>query len=184
MLGARVLSVDQSVEGLEIARQLCKSFPDHQVLQADCLAPFPMDEKFDLVWSFGVIHHTGDGYKAFQNMARLVKPGGFIFLMVYGEPRRGHVEDYEEINEYMDWRKLTQNLDPAQKLAILREAMRNRRLRNFGEEYIHGYFDAISPSINDLYSWQEIEGWLLEQGFGKIQRTLDSRNHHVVAQRE
>ena len=42
-----------------------------------------IDMKFDYVLCMGVLHHTGDAYKGFQNMLRLVKPGGFIAVGLY-----------------------------------------------------------------------------------------------------
>lgn len=52
------------------------------------------------------------------------------------------------------------------------------------KDYVHGYFDAISPEINDLYRWDEIIGWLKSAGFEDIKRTLsDHPNHHVIARK-
>jgi SAM-dependent methyltransferase len=38
---------------------------------------------FDVVHSWGVLHHTGDMAKAFRNAAVLVKPGGFLIISIY-----------------------------------------------------------------------------------------------------
>ena len=38
---------------------------------------------FDVVYSWGVLHHTGDLKKAVQNAVRLVKPGGAVMLAIY-----------------------------------------------------------------------------------------------------
>jgi 2-polyprenyl-6-hydroxyphenyl methylase/3-demethylubiquinone-9 3-methyltransferase len=38
---------------------------------------------FDVVHSWGVLHHTGNMTKAFQNAASLVKPGGFLIISIY-----------------------------------------------------------------------------------------------------
>jgi ubiquinone/menaquinone biosynthesis C-methylase UbiE len=43
------------------------------------------DKHFDYVVSSGVIHHTPDPYKGFQELVRVLKPGGKIFLSVYGK---------------------------------------------------------------------------------------------------
>jgi hypothetical protein len=48
---------------------------------------------------------------------------------------------------------------------------------------LHGYFDAISPDINDLYRWDEIVSWLVAAGFTNVTRTFDHPNHFVIAQR-
>ena len=52
-----------------------------------------------------------------------------------------------------------------------------------GDEYVHGYFDAIAPPINDLHTFEEIEGWLIEAGFVDIKRTVPSRNIHVIGRK-
>lgn len=181
VLGADVLSIDQSSHGLGRAAEACKDFPAHRTKKVNLLKPLDIDETFDLVWSYGVLHHTGDTYGAFQRVAPLVKPGGWIFLMLYGIPREGHVNDFEAVNEYERWRVETRNISFDEKLDRLMNASMDGTLRAQGVENLEGYFDAISPAINDLYSWVEIETWLLDAGFTDIKRTVDTRNHHVVA---
>lgn len=38
---------------------------------------------FDLVYSWGVLHHTGDLWKGFRNAAALVAPGGSFYVALY-----------------------------------------------------------------------------------------------------
>jgi SAM-dependent methyltransferase len=38
---------------------------------------------FDIVYSWGVLHHTGDMAKAFRNAAALVRRNGFLIISVY-----------------------------------------------------------------------------------------------------
>lgn len=39
--------------------------------------------KFDVVYSWGVLHHTGNLQQALQNVAPMVAPGGLLFLSIY-----------------------------------------------------------------------------------------------------
>jgi SAM-dependent methyltransferase len=182
-LGAEVLSIDQSRHGLERTRAACKQFPGHRILQADLLDFSEIDETFDLVWCYGVLHHTGNTYKAFKRVVPLVESGGYLFLMLYGVPRKGITNDYVALNEYEYWRWKTHNMSFTEKLETVKRAMRERKFAVYGEEYIEGYYDAISPEINDLYTWEEIERWLVLEHFKDIKRTVDTRNHHVVARK-
>jgi len=44
---------------------------------------FDLTGSYDVVYSWGVLHHTGDMWRAINRAAALVKPGGTIVLAVY-----------------------------------------------------------------------------------------------------
>lgn len=183
-LGARVTAMDISESGLRRTRENCSEFTQLKTLCHNLLKPLPPNEDYDLIWSFGVLHHTGDTYQAFRNIAPHVRPGGYFFLMLYGEPRREHPGDYAAVNEYERLRYLTRSMDFASKIRLIEKEMDEARLMVNSREHVHGYFDAISPAVNDLYDYSEIEAWLTSEGFENIRRTLDDRNHHIIARRK
>ncbi len=41
------------------------------------------DEEFDLVWSWGVIHHSSNTQQILREIARVLRPGGEAIVMVY-----------------------------------------------------------------------------------------------------
>jgi SAM-dependent methyltransferase len=128
---------------------------------------------FDLAFSFGVVHHTGRTYRAIRNVASKVKPGGHLFLMVYGFPTE--LDHFRELNSYEGLREELRALSPAAKHEILTQ--------RFGADLAHGYFDAVSPKINDLLTFDELGEFLQLVGFSQVRSTLQNRNHHITAQR-
>lgn len=41
--------------------------------------------QWDVVYSWGVLHHTGALWQALDNVANLVKPGGLLFISIYND---------------------------------------------------------------------------------------------------
>lgn len=50
------------------------------ILDEDFLSSLP---QADLVYSWGVLHHTGDLWKSISNSINLVKPGGRLYIAIY-----------------------------------------------------------------------------------------------------
>lgn len=50
------------------------------VLDSDFMDKLP---QYDMVYSWGVLHHTGDVWTAIKNAAEKVKPGGVFFIALY-----------------------------------------------------------------------------------------------------
>jgi len=84
--GNQVTAIDLSGPSLQQAREYAEKydlldridFRQHSVLEMDL-----PDASFDLVYSYGVLHHTPDPYRGFQNMVRVCKPGGIVIVSVY-----------------------------------------------------------------------------------------------------
>jgi SAM-dependent methyltransferase len=75
----------------DIARERNKQFSNITFIEGD-LATIDLGRKFDIVFSVGVVHHTDDPERTFQNLLRHVKPGGKILVWVYSKEGNGLVE--------------------------------------------------------------------------------------------
>lgn len=171
-MGANVTALDQSYHGLKNAENLCSTFSNFKSVQANLLEPLPDTlGLYDLVWSYGVLHHTGNTFKAFKNIVPFVKSQGSIFLMLYGEPERPG--EYTEINNYVFHRRAISGMDFKNKIEYCKN--------NFEADKVHGWFDAVSPRVNDLYRFDEIRDWLLMSDFTQVARTYPSRNLYITA---
>lgn len=86
--GAAVTAVDLSGESLRIARERAQVFGlsehiDFVHANAEELTSALPDGQYDLIYSFGVVHHTPHPERALEQMRQLAAPGGTLRLMVY-----------------------------------------------------------------------------------------------------
>src|SRR5262249_15000486 len=117
--------------------------------------PFPNDT-FDIVHSMGVLHHTADARRGFQELARVLKPGGAVMVSLY--------------NSFADWlyhieRALVQPLagdDTDRRVQV------SKRLFSFRERWLakregtdldtrlydkYGHPQATAHSIGEVLGW-------------------------------
>lgn len=103
--------------------------------------PFSSDS-FDLVYSWGVLHHTPDTPKSFREVLRVLKPGGVMRAMIY------HVPSWGGLMLYLRW------------------GLARGRLRMTLKEAI---FCSLESPGTKAYSTEEAQVLLDEAGFEQIQ---------------
>jgi SAM-dependent methyltransferase len=144
-----------------------------ETMQVDLLSPPETlcRRRFDLVFSFGVLHHTGDTRRALANLAPLVDTDGALFLYLYGSLS-------------LDWprRLLLRGVRAA--IAPLPLALKPRALRLLlPSRDLHQAFDTFAPWINDTYRHETVATWLRELGFDHVVRTIDYTDLFLRARR-
>jgi ubiquinone/menaquinone biosynthesis C-methylase UbiE len=85
--GAHATGVDLTDHGIALTRErlaLEGLQAELSVADAENL-PFPEDS-FDLVYSYGVLHHSPDTAKAVREVHRVLRPGGTARVMIYHYP--------------------------------------------------------------------------------------------------
>ena len=86
--GANVTAIDLSEESIKIAKQRAVVFGHKDKINFVCGSIEELDtllgkEKFDLIYSFGVIHHTQNPDAVFSKIKNHLNPGGEFRVMVY-----------------------------------------------------------------------------------------------------
>jgi 2-polyprenyl-6-hydroxyphenyl methylase/3-demethylubiquinone-9 3-methyltransferase len=92
MLGAKVYSFDYDPQSVACTTELKRRyFPgddwvvdEGSVLDREYLSHLG---QFDVVYSWGVLRHTGKMWEALGNLAPLVKPGGRLFIAIYNKQK-------------------------------------------------------------------------------------------------
>jgi len=83
---SEVVGVDLSPTNIEsCTKRAAQKGLSNLVFQRESLArlPFP-DASFDVVWCNGVLHHTADPDQGLKEITRVLKPGGHMWLYLYG----------------------------------------------------------------------------------------------------
>lgn len=77
-----VVAVD--LNSIAVAAERNKESTNIRFLEED-ISDMDLDEKFDIVFCIGVVHHTDDPDKTVENLIHHLKPGGRIILWVYSK---------------------------------------------------------------------------------------------------
>ena len=86
--GAQVTTVDLSGQSMELARQRAKVFGLEERIRfcpgnAEQLSTFVPPEPYDLIYSFGLIHHTPHSDAVLERLRQYTRPGTTVKIMVY-----------------------------------------------------------------------------------------------------
>lgn len=90
-LRARVHSFDFDLSSVACTRELRRRYfpddPDWKIESGSVLDAAYLTSlgQFDVVYSWGVLHHTGQMWQALENVAPLVKPRGKLFISIYND---------------------------------------------------------------------------------------------------
>lgn len=166
-LGANVTAVDVNEIALESTKKALEGFNVskkfiHSPLEK--LQEKTHGKKYDLVFSWGVIHHCHSFNQALSQVAQHVKEDGILYLYLYGRESYSFEADLQLFKE-----RILYNSFPTQeeKMHFLLKKARGDRNR------VHIFHDLYAPLINRRLSFEEVQQALEIHGFSHIERTID-----------
>jgi 2-polyprenyl-6-hydroxyphenyl methylase/3-demethylubiquinone-9 3-methyltransferase len=166
-LGARVHSFDYDPYSVSCTRELKRRYFDDDanwvVDQASALDPAYLATlgQFDIVYSWGVLHHTGSMWPALENVKPLAKVGGKLFIAIYND--QGAITDrWKRIKK--TYNSLPRPLAFAYALRIIGEEEAKRFPLIFREEGLGGYIrhwtDYAQNSARGMNQWHDWIDWI------------------------
>jgi 2-polyprenyl-3-methyl-5-hydroxy-6-metoxy-1,4-benzoquinol methylase len=150
-----VYGIDFSDHSLSKAKALKQKLQldSWNLRKVDILDPQQIKEigqKFDFVLCLGVLHHTGEAYKGFQNIMNLVKPGGFVAIGLYN--RYGRIllklrillakTIFKNSDRFKDW---------AIKLQIGKVEDKERARGWWNDQYLHPH--ETTHTVGEVIRW-------------------------------
>jgi 2-polyprenyl-3-methyl-5-hydroxy-6-metoxy-1,4-benzoquinol methylase len=164
-LGANVTALDASQAACTAVR---RTFPKEQrltVIQANLLRlPDEITERqFDLVFCWGVLHHTGNAEQALKELAALVKPDGLVYLYLYGK------------ESLRAWSSAVLEIERLLLLPFSSNAKKRILSFLYPSQALHSTFDLLATPINDRFDESTVRRWFSKAGFDRTIRTM----HHT-----
>ncbi len=151
----KVVASDLSGSCLDIAQKRLKVLKNFFPVQASIEAiPFK-DGSFDFVNCNGVLHHLSDADMALEEIFRVTKPGGMLFIGVYG---RGGLMNEFKINIYRFCARLLPYL-------LLRKLLWTKNKDEL--------LDNICVPVRRAFSEKEIRSKLSHSGFSQTKRVAE-----------
>ncbi len=148
--------------------------------------------KFDIVYSWGVLHHTGKMWEALDNAGKLVKNGGLLFIALYNDQGTKSKRWYRV--------KKTYNSGLPGKLfikavyipyffimALINSLLKGKNLfkeykKNRGMSVYHDWIDWLGGFPFEVASVDKTVDFYMDRGFHlmKIKTKLGLGNNHFV----
>lgn len=166
-LGATVHSFDYDPQSVACTAELKRRFfPDDpqwvveqgSVLDTDFLSKLG---RFDVVYSWGVLHHTGAMWQAIENTVSLVAPGGRLFLAIYND-QGGMSRRWRLLKRI--YNALPSFLRPLYTIAVMgpREMamLTVQTLRGQPWAYFHNIAHYSEKSTRGMSYWHDVVDWI------------------------
>lgn len=149
-LGCKVFGFDTSYYGVRYAMRYVGTgqFTVANILDGEMLKWLYNNVDFDIIWCWGVLHHTGDPKTGLNNLVDLLSKDGIIHIMVYGKKSKK--------SRLISWVFRRFGRGNQKRLAGL--------LSKFTHYSQHSLFDAFSPSISSNHTEEEVTKWFLSSG--------------------
>ncbi|MDO9091977.1 MAG: class I SAM-dependent methyltransferase [Rubrivivax sp.] len=166
-LGAQVHSFDYDAQSVACTRELRRRYfnddPDWVVEQGSVLDTGYLARlgNFDVVYSWGVLHHTGAMWQALANVAPLVTPGGRLFIAIYndqgGASRRWwHLKRiYNKLPRLLRSPYMLLVMGPREGLFFLVQLVRGRPMA-----YLRQIRDYARGSRRGMNYWHDMVDWI------------------------
>lgn len=153
---AEAHGIDLGAQGIEDANRRAAGLPNVHFRQAFIEAIPYADASFDVIWCAGVLMHTEHEDRVIDELARVIRPGGLLYMLVYatGGMRWPLIELLRPLAAQIGQTRMEE--------AVERSGIPANKRRTFLD-------DLFVPKL-DFFHWDRLRILLESRGFGHIER--------------
>lgn len=167
-LGVDLTAVDINASALEATKEAVQAFNNPKRFVQSPLESLSEEQvplhSYDLVFSWGVVHHCHSFNQSLTQLMNRVKDGGVLYLYLYGRESIPFDDDVALFKERVLYNTLPTWND---KLEFLMTKSGGDKAK------VHINHDIYAPLINRRLTFDEVEEVLNRNGFSNIMRTID-----------
>lgn len=166
-LGANVTAVDINQVALDETKEHLKDFSvQKEFIQSplENLKEALEGRQFDMVFSWGVLHHCESFNKALDELVGCVKEGGVLYLYLYGRETHDFDQDLNLFKERVHYNTLFSEQERMQFLLKKSRGDKNR---------LHISHDIYAPMINRRFEFDFIKKAIEKRGLHSVERTIE-----------
>lgn len=179
-----VIGIDLG-DGVESASQNNKERDNVQIVQGDIFNLPLADSSIDIVFSIGVLMHTGDAKAATRSLRRVVKPGGSITIHLYGKGNPVYELVDRSLREYTTRLSVPDLQRLTNRLFQWRRRLEAVGLSDFATRFIrldshpHCIFDWYAAPVASHHTYPEVREWFREFGLSVVGTNEPQRRNPV-----
>ena len=163
-LGAVVHSFDSDPQSVACTRELKNRYlpgDEHWQIESGSVLDRGYLQRlgrWDVVYAWGVLHHTGAMWQALENVAGLVQPAGKLYLAIYNDQGRGSrwwlrvKQAYNALPRGLRWLVLGPAVVRLWGPTMLRDACQGRPF--------HTWRNYAANSRRGMSAWRDVVDWV------------------------
>jgi SAM-dependent methyltransferase len=176
-LGCNITAVDINETGIIRTKEALAPFDVKSEFYISSLEDLPTvlgDKKFDIVFSWGVLHHCKSFTRSLNNLINCVADDGLLYLYLYGRESLPYEEDIELFKKRVFYNSLPDEKSQYDFLLNYVKGDKNR---------VHNAHDLLAPLINRRFAYSFIQDLLKQKGFEDVVRTINHTELFVRARK-
>jgi ubiquinone/menaquinone biosynthesis C-methylase UbiE len=160
----QVVGVDLSDGSLAAAgeKKATHAVKNITFLKQDVLKMEFPDNEFDYTYSVGVLHHTGDPFRGFQDMVRVTKPGGVVIVSLYNQYSRFLLNLRQRICKLLGGDDIDARVRWGERLFPIATRKLNKRYHELNYQAV--LYDCYGCPHETLHSGAEVLDWFDRTG--------------------